>query len=115
MRCAASRRPAGSTDLLRVTQHRVHEKQFINDHGTATAPWRAVNNSMSLTPPWMIHTGRGETVSGGCDGHGRMVLRSMPTPREDSREVIAAAVSPSILEACGLAFEASILVSATRR
>ena len=32
------------TDLLRVTQDRVNEKQFINDHGTATAPWRAVNN-----------------------------------------------------------------------
>ena len=27
------------TDLLRVTQHRVREKQFINDHGTATAPF----------------------------------------------------------------------------
>ena len=26
------------TDLLRVTQDRVNEKQFINDHGTPTAP-----------------------------------------------------------------------------
>ena len=27
------------TDLLRVTQDRVNEKRFINDHGTPTAPW----------------------------------------------------------------------------
>ena len=42
------------TDLLRVTQHRVREKQFINDHGTATAPWRAVNNFDELDAAlWM--------------------------------------------------------------
>ena len=32
------------TDLLRVTQNRIAEKRFINDHGIATAPWRAVNS-----------------------------------------------------------------------
>ena len=36
------------TDLLRVTQDRVNEKQFINDHGTPTAPWKAVNSVEEL-------------------------------------------------------------------
>lgn len=36
------------TDLLRVTQDRVNEKRFINDHGTPTAPWKAVNSVEEL-------------------------------------------------------------------
>ena len=36
------------TDLLRVTQNRIAEKSFINDHGIATAPWRAVNSRADL-------------------------------------------------------------------
>ena len=32
------------TDLLRVTQDRVCEKEFINKHGIETAKWREVNN-----------------------------------------------------------------------
>lgn len=77
MRCAASP-PPRSTDLLRVTQHRVHEKQFINDHGTATAPWRAVNNFDELDAALdeIHYPAVLKTVSGGYDGHGQMVLRS---------------------------------------
>ena len=77
------------TDLLRVTQHRVREKQFINDHGTATAPWRAVN------------------------GHGQLVLRSdADLEKIRSRSDRGGGFPPSILEGfVDFAFEASILVS----
>ena len=66
------------TDLLRVTQHRVREKQFINDHGTATAPWRAVNNFDELDAALgdIHYPAVLKTVSGGYDGHGQLVLRS---------------------------------------
>lgn len=58
------------TDLLRVTQHRVREKQFINDHGTATAPWRAVNNFDELDAALgdIHYPAVLKTVSGGYDG-----------------------------------------------
>ncbi len=36
------------TDLLRVTQNRIAEKTFINDHGIGTAPWRAVQSRDEL-------------------------------------------------------------------
>ena len=60
------------TDLLRVTQHRVREKQFINDHGTATAPWRAVNNFDELDAALgdIHYPAVLKTASGGYDGHG---------------------------------------------
>lgn len=99
------------TDLLRVTQDRVNEKQFINDHGTDTAPWRAVNSIDEL------ETALGEigypavlkTRSGGYDGHGQTVLRS----EADLDEVRGFAdFAPSILEGfVDFAFEASILVA----
>ena len=58
------------TDLLRVTQDRVNEKQFINDHGTATAPWRAVNNFDELDAALdeIHYPAVLKTRSGGYDG-----------------------------------------------
>ena len=99
------------TDLLRVTQHRVHEKRFINDHGIETAPWRAVNDMDELEAalgqigyPAVL-----KTVSGGYDGHGQTVLRG----EDDLRRVRERGeMPPSILEGfVDFAFEASILVS----
>ena len=74
------------TDLLRVTQHRVREKQFINDHGTATAPWRAVNNFDELDAALgdIHYPAVLKTVSGGYDGHGQLVLRSDATWRRSA-------------------------------
>lgn len=103
------------TDLLRVTQDRVHEKQFINDHGTQTAPWQAVESITDLEAaletigyPAVL-----KTRSGGYDGHGQDVLRG-----PDDLERIRARVDEegqfqlSILEGfVDFAFEASILVS----
>ena len=114
-RCAAPARgqcavPQG-TDLLRVTQNRIAEKSFINDHGIATAPWRAVNSRADLQAaldeigyPAVL-----KTCEGGYDGHGQIVLRSAA----DLERVWADdGFPPAILEGfVDFAFEASILVS----
>ena len=103
------------TDLLRVTQHRVREKQFINDHGTATAPWRAVNNFDELDAALgdIHYPAVLKTVSGGYDGHGQLVLRSdADLEKIRSRSDRGGGFPPSILEGfVDFAFEASILVS----
>ena len=103
------------TDLLRVTQHRVHEKRFINDHGTATAPWRAVNNFDELDAALddIHYPAVLKTVSGGYDGHGQLVLRSdADLEKIRSRSDRGGGFPPSILEGfVDFAFEASILVS----
>ena len=98
------------TDLLRVTQDRIHEKTFINEHGIGTAPWRAVNSYADLTAaldeigyPAVL-----KTDTGGYDGHGQLVLHSA----DDLARVDPDDVPPSILEGfVDFAFEASILVS----
>lgn len=103
------------TDLLRVTQDRVNEKRFINDHGTATAPWRAVNNFDELDAALneIHYPAVLKTRSGGYDGHGQTVLRS-DTDLEQvrARGDRGGGFPPSILEGfVDFAFEASILVS----
>ena len=103
------------TDLLRVTQDRVNEKQFINDHGTPTAPWKAVNSVEELDSALdeIHYPAVLKTRSGGYDGHGQTVLKS----DADLEKVRARADSgggfpPSILEGfVDFAFEASILVA----
>ena len=100
------------TDLLRVTQDRIHEKTFINEHGIGTAPWRAVSSYAELTaalePDEIGYPAVLKTDTGGYDGHGQLVLHSA----DDLAAVDADDVPPSILEGfVDFAFEASILVS----
>ena len=94
-----------------MTQNRIAEKSFINDHGIATAPWRAVNSRADLQAaldeigyPAVL-----KTCEGGYDGHGQIVLRSAA----DLERVWADdGFPPAILEGfVDFAFEASILVS----
>lgn len=103
------------TDLLRVTQDRVNEKQFVNDHGTPTAPWKAVNSVDELEAaleeigyPAVL-----KTRSGGYDGHGQSVLKSESDLDQARAQAIAEGTFPaSILEGfVDFAFEASILVA----
>lgn len=98
------------TDLLRVTQNRIAEKTFINDHGIGTAPWRAVQSRDELDAalaeigyPAVL-----KTSEGGYDGHGQIVLHS----EDDLAQVWAADEFPqAILEGfVDFAYEASILV-----
>lgn len=99
------------TDLLRTTQNRIAEKTFINHHGIATAPWRAVPTRLALDAaiedigyPAVL-----KTTEGGYDGHGQIVLRD---PSDLERVWPAESFPPSILEGfVDFAYEASILVS----
>ena len=101
------------TDLLRVTQDRVNEKQFINDHGAPTAPWRQVDSVEELHSaleeigfPAVLKTCRG-----GYDGHGQAVLRTEQDVHEIESRCKQNGMPPSILEGfVDFAFEASILV-----
>lgn len=103
------------TDLLRVTQDRVHEKTFINEHGTVTAPWRQVDSIEQLGSaldeigyPSVL-----KTRTGGYDGHGQTVLHGpddFAAVRERAQR--EGMFPPSILEGfVDFAFEASILVA----
>ncbi len=103
------------TDLLRVTQDRVFEKSFINNHGIETAKWREVNNLDDLDKaieeiglPAILKTRRG-----GYDGHGQDVLRTQEDVNNVCKRVEnGQELPPSILEGfVDFAFEASILVS----
>lgn len=103
------------TDLLRVTQHRVHEKQFIQAQGVATAPWRTVNSEedarqavRELGYPCVL-----KTASGGYDGHGQAVLHNDEELDAKLRHWYDnEAFIPSVLEGfVDFAYEASILVS----
>ncbi|KFI45439.1 5-(carboxyamino)imidazole ribonucleotide synthase [Bifidobacterium bohemicum] len=103
------------TDLLRVTQDRVFEKRFVNDHDTATAPWQQVDDLADLDRaivqigyPAVLKTRRG-----GYDGHGQKVLRG-PADLMDvhSRVEQEGMFPPLIIEGfVEFAFEASILVA----
>ncbi|MCI1635466.1 5-(carboxyamino)imidazole ribonucleotide synthase [Bifidobacterium sp.] len=103
------------TDLLRVTQDRVNEKRFINQHGTATAPWKEINGVEDLVAaiddigyPAVL-----KTRSGGYDGHGQRVLHNADDLAEIREQVNTEGfMPPSILEGfVDFAFEASILIS----
>ena len=90
-------------------------RKIINDHGTATAPWRAVNNFDELDAALgdIHYPAVLKTVSGGYDGHGQLVLRSdADLEKIRSRSDRGGGFPPSILEGfVDFAFEASILVS----
>ncbi|MBM6699185.1 5-(carboxyamino)imidazole ribonucleotide synthase [Bifidobacterium pullorum subsp. saeculare] len=107
------------TDLLRVTQNRVREKRFINDHGTPTAPWRAVNSTEELDAALdeIHYPAVLKTCEGGYDGHGQTVLRSdADLEKVRARADRGGGFPPSILEGfVDFAFEASILVSGNGR
>ena len=113
------------TDLLRVTQHRIREKTFINQHGIETAPWKQVDSRSDLEValdeigyPAVL-----KTATGGYDGHGQLVIKS-----EDDLERLdkfqpwaghrtsADGFPPCVLEGfVDFDFEASILVSGDGR
>ena len=69
------------TDLLRVTQDRVNEKRFINDHGTPTAPWKAVNSVEELEAALdeIHYPAVLKTRSGGYDATARPCSSPKPT------------------------------------
>ncbi|MET3556937.1 5-(carboxyamino)imidazole ribonucleotide synthase [Streptococcus rupicaprae] len=65
------------TDLLRISQNRIFEKDFLtNKAGVTVAPYRVVTSSLDLENLDFSKTYVLKTATGGYDGHGQVVIRS---------------------------------------
>lgn len=63
------------TELLRITQHRRLEKEFLTNAGIPIAPYENILEPSQL-PPHVFKPQILKTVQGGYDGHGEVVLNS---------------------------------------
>jgi 5-(carboxyamino)imidazole ribonucleotide synthase len=97
--------------ILRLSQDRLQEKQFLNDNGIATAPWREVRDASGLEGaiaelglPAVLKTTRL-----GYDGKGQAVLRDGENYRAD---FVQLQPKPLILEGfIDFACEISVVVA----
>ncbi|HEL0026261.1 TPA: 5-(carboxyamino)imidazole ribonucleotide synthase [Streptococcus equi subsp. zooepidemicus] len=65
------------TDLLRMSQNRIFEKDFLtNKAGVAVAPYRVVSSSLDLEQLDFSKNYVLKTATGGYDGHGQVVIRT---------------------------------------
>ncbi len=108
----ASLRPVHpSPKILRISQDRLLEKQFLNDAGIATAPWAAVTSAAELEAavqklglPAVLKTTRL-----GYDGKGQAMLRA---PEDLAPAFAALAPKPLVLEGfVNFAAEISVMVA----
>ena len=106
---------ARATDLLRVTQDRVNEKHYINDHWHAdrTVEGRHSVEELDSALDEIHYPAVLKTRSGGYDGHGQTILKSdADLEKVRARADRGGGFPPSILEGfVDFAFEASILVA----
>lgn len=99
---------------LEVSQDRFTEKQFLNESGIETAPWRLVDDQESLIAALAALGERGilKTRRLGYDGKGQVRLTSLD--EAEAREALAAINhAPAILEGF-VAFEREVSVIAAR-
>lgn len=102
---------------LEVSQDRFAEKQFLNETGIATAPWRLVDDSDMLAAALAAFGGQGilKTRRFGYDGKGQ--VRLVPENSNSTDKINAAlqeiAHAPAILEGL-MTFEREISVIAAR-
>lgn len=65
------------TDLLRISQNRIFEKDFLaNKAGVTVAPYKVVTSSLDLENLDFSKNYVLKTATGGYDGHGQVVIRS---------------------------------------
>ncbi len=65
------------TDLLRISQNRIFEKDFLLNKAQVTvAPYKVVNSSQDLAEIDLSKNYVLKTATGGYDGHGQKVIRS---------------------------------------
>jgi 5-(carboxyamino)imidazole ribonucleotide synthase len=99
-------------DVLRVSQDRAVEKQFVNDHGVATVPWAAVADRAALDAafaeigaPCVLKSARL-----GYDGKGQTVLTDASADLDAAWDAVGGV--PCVLEAfVDLACEVSAIVA----
>lgn len=72
---AADQLPQG-TDLLRISQNRILEKEFLQQTaGVEVAPYQVVTSSLNLENLDLSKSYVLKTATGGYDGHGQKVIR----------------------------------------
>ena len=65
------------TDLLRISQNRIFEKDFLSTKAQVTvAPYKVVTSSQDLAAIDLSKNYVLKTATGGYDGHGQKVIRS---------------------------------------
>lgn len=104
-----------SASVVEVCQHRVLEKQFINDAGVPTTRWQSVEDptALALIAPEFGLPCIVKTVMGGYDGHGQ---RRLVTSEDCNRAAADFAGQPVILEEIvNFDFEASVIVARNAR
>ena len=98
------------TDLLRISQNRIFEKDFLSNKAQVTvAPYKVVTSSQDLADIDLSKNYVLKTATGGYDGHGQKVIRSA----EDLAEARALADSADCVleEFVNFDLEISVIVS----
>ena len=98
------------TDLLRISQNRIFEKDFLSNKAQVTvAPYKVVTSSQDLAAIDLSKNYVLKTATGGYDGHGQKVIRS----EADLEEAYALADSAACVleEFVNFDLEISVIVS----
>ena len=98
------------TDLLRISQNRIFEKDFLSNKAQVTvAPYKVVTSSQDLADIDLLKNYVLKTATGGYDGHGQKVIRSVA----DLEEAYALADSADCVleEFVNFDLEISVIVS----
>ena len=98
------------TDLLRISQNRIFEKDFLSNKAQVTvAPYKVVTSSQDLADIDLSKNYVLKTATGGYDGHGQKVIRS----EADLEEAYALADSADCVleEFVNFDLEISVIVS----
>lgn len=74
------------TDLLRISQNRIFEKNFLADQAQVmVAPYKVITSSLCLEHLDLEKSYVLKTATGGYDGHGQVVIRSAADIEKASR------------------------------
>ena len=98
------------TDMLRISQNRIFEKDFLSNKAKVTvAPYKVVTSSQDLADIDLSKNYVLKTATGGYDGHGQKVIRS----EADLEEAYALAESAACVleEFVNFDLEISVIVS----
>lgn len=109
----AGQLPQG-TDLLRISQNRIFEKDFLaNKAGVTVAPYKVVTSSLDLENLDLGKTYVLKTATGGYDGHGQVVIKSQDDLAAASQ--LANAAECVLEEFVDFDLEISVIVSGNGR
>ncbi|MBF0776651.1 5-(carboxyamino)imidazole ribonucleotide synthase [Streptococcus azizii] len=101
------------TELLRIAQNRIAEKDFLTKAGVALAPYRVVTSSLDLADYDFLTTRVLKTATGGYDGHGQVVIRDVESLAQ--AKVLADQTECVLEDFVSFDMEISVLVSGNGR